>query len=155
MGFDDHRMDVLLAWIIISRQTIEDLIEWLKPLKDKMLSHMPHWKPSCFLVDDATQELKALWLVLYLVLFCVYFLRCLLISFIRFLIISNAFYVILTPSTHGYFIAYVSLLRSYGVWTRFPSTFVVGMSSKHGAYVVMKKSKMWRCGLESSKTFMM
>ncbi len=52
-GFDDHRMGVPLAWIITSKQTIEDLIEWLKPLKDKMLSHMPHWKPSCFLVDDA------------------------------------------------------------------------------------------------------
>ncbi len=36
---------------------------------------------------------------------------------------------------------YVSLLRSYGVWTRFPSTFVVGMLSKHGAYVVLKKIK--------------
>ncbi len=42
MGFDDHRMSVLLAWIITSRQTVQDLIEWLKPLKDKMLSHMPH-----------------------------------------------------------------------------------------------------------------
>ncbi len=47
IGFDDHRTGVLLAWIIISRQTIEDLIEWSKPLKDKMLSHMPHWKPLC------------------------------------------------------------------------------------------------------------
>jgi hypothetical protein len=54
-------------WIITSEQTVKDLIEWLKPLKDKMLSHMPHWKLSCFLVDDASQELKALWLVLYLV----------------------------------------------------------------------------------------
>ncbi len=26
-----------------------------------MLSHMPHWKPSCFFIDDAPQELKALW----------------------------------------------------------------------------------------------
>jgi hypothetical protein len=42
MGFDDHRMGVLLAYIIVSKQTIEDLIEWLEPLKDKMLSHMPH-----------------------------------------------------------------------------------------------------------------
>jgi len=60
MGFDDHGTSVLLAWIITSKQTVQDLIEWLKPLKDKMLSHMPHWKPSCFLVDDAPQELKAL-----------------------------------------------------------------------------------------------
>jgi hypothetical protein len=31
------------------------------------------------------------------------------------LITSNAFYVVLTPSTHGDFIAYVSLLGLYGV----------------------------------------
>jgi hypothetical protein len=67
MGFDDHRTGVPLVWIIINKQTVEDLIEWLKPLKDKMLSHMVHWKPSCFFVDDAPQELKALRLVLYLV----------------------------------------------------------------------------------------
>jgi len=35
MGFDDHCIGVLLTWIIISRQTVEDLIEWLKPLKKK------------------------------------------------------------------------------------------------------------------------
>jgi hypothetical protein len=33
MGFDDHHMGVPLVWIITSRQTVEDLIEWLKPLK--------------------------------------------------------------------------------------------------------------------------
>jgi hypothetical protein len=42
MQFDDHCIGVLLTWIITSKQTIEDLIKWLKPLKDKMLSHMPH-----------------------------------------------------------------------------------------------------------------
>ncbi len=67
MGFDDHHTSVLLTWISASKQTIEDLIEWLKSLKDKMLSHMPQWKPSCFLVDDVPQELKALWLILYLI----------------------------------------------------------------------------------------
>ncbi len=67
MGFDDHRTSVPFPWIITYRQTIQVLIEWLKPLKDKMLSHMPHWKPSCFFVDDAPQKLKALRLVLYLV----------------------------------------------------------------------------------------
>ncbi len=115
-----------------------------------MLSHMPHWKPPCFLVDDAPQELKALWYP-----YCIYFFRCCLTSFIKFLITSNAFYVVLTPSTHGDFITYVSLLGSYGVWTRFPPTFVIGMFSKHGAYVVLKKLKMWKCGVESYKTFMM
>jgi len=47
---------------------------------------------------------------------------------------------------------HVSLLGLYGVWTRFPSTFIVGMFWKHGTYVVLKKSKMWKCGVESSKT---
>jgi hypothetical protein len=42
MGFDDHRTGVPLAWIIRNRQTVQDTIEWLKPLKDKMLSHMKH-----------------------------------------------------------------------------------------------------------------
>jgi hypothetical protein len=60
MGFDDHHMGVRLAWINTCKQTVEDLIEWLKPLEDKMLSHMPHGKPSCFLIDDALQELRAL-----------------------------------------------------------------------------------------------
>ncbi len=68
MGFNDHHTGVILAWIITSKQTIEDLMEWLKSLKDKMLSLMAHWKPSCILIDDAPQELKALQLVLYLVL---------------------------------------------------------------------------------------
>jgi len=84
MGFDDHHTSVLLAWIITSMQTIEDLIEWLKPFKNKMLSHIPHWKPSCFFIDDAPEELKALRIVLYLL--CVYFFRCFLVSFRKFLI---------------------------------------------------------------------
>jgi hypothetical protein len=67
MGFDDHCTSALLVWIITSRQTVEDLIKWLKPLKDKMLSHMPHWTPSCILINDAPQELKALRLILYLI----------------------------------------------------------------------------------------
>ncbi len=42
MGFYDHHMGVPLMWIITSSQVVKDLIGWLKPLKDKMLSHMPH-----------------------------------------------------------------------------------------------------------------
>ncbi len=67
MGFGDHYMGVLLAWIITSTQIVEDLIKWLKPLKNKMLSHMPRWKPSYSLIDNAPEELKALWPVLYLI----------------------------------------------------------------------------------------
>jgi len=40
IGFDDHHMSVPLAWIIISRQIVQDLIEWLKPLKKKVIIHV-------------------------------------------------------------------------------------------------------------------
>jgi hypothetical protein len=76
----------------------------------------------------------------------VYFIKKI-ITFLKKLIISNAFYVVLNPFTHGDFIAYVSLLGLYGVWTRFLSSFVVGMFSKHVIYMISKKSKMWRCGV--------
>ncbi len=107
MGFDDHCTSVPLMWIITSRQTIEDLIKWLKPLKDKMLSHMPHWKPSCFLIDNAPQELKALWLVLYLVSTLYLFPWMFLVSFIKNLIISYAFYVIFP--IHSWWFYYICI----------------------------------------------
>jgi len=61
MGFDVHHNRVPLTWIITSRQTMDDLIQWFKPLKEKMLSIMPNWRPSCFIIDDAPQELWVLW----------------------------------------------------------------------------------------------
>jgi hypothetical protein len=46
-----------LAWIITNQKSMDDLIEWLQPLKTKMLSIMPNWRPNCFIIDDAPQEL--------------------------------------------------------------------------------------------------
>jgi hypothetical protein len=57
MMFDFHRTRVLVAWVITSWQVCEDLVEWLNALQAKLLSHMPHWKPSCFIMDDAPKEL--------------------------------------------------------------------------------------------------
>jgi hypothetical protein len=37
MCFGAHCTSVPLAWIITSQQTIDDLLEWLRPLKTKML----------------------------------------------------------------------------------------------------------------------
>jgi hypothetical protein len=37
MVFDAHRIGVLVAWIITSCQTHDDLVEWLIPLKAKLL----------------------------------------------------------------------------------------------------------------------
>jgi hypothetical protein len=61
MVFDAHCTVVLVAWIITSCQTCDDLVEWLIPLKTKLLRKNPKWKPSCFIVDDSPQELRALW----------------------------------------------------------------------------------------------
>jgi len=33
-----------LTWIVTSQKIVDDLIEWLKPLKAKVLSIMPNWK---------------------------------------------------------------------------------------------------------------
>jgi hypothetical protein len=61
MDFYVHHIGMPLTWIITSRQIMDDLIEWVQPLKVKMLSIMPNWKPNCFIIDDAPQELRALW----------------------------------------------------------------------------------------------
>jgi len=61
MVFDAHCIGMLVAWIIISCQTCINLVEWLTPLKTKLLRKNPKWKPSCFIVDDVAQELQALW----------------------------------------------------------------------------------------------
>jgi hypothetical protein len=37
MVFDAHRTGVPVAWIITSYQTCDDLVEWLTPLKTKLL----------------------------------------------------------------------------------------------------------------------
>ncbi len=60
MGFDAHRNKIPLAWVITNRQIVDDLVEWFKALKAKILVIMPDWKPSCFIIDDAPQELWAL-----------------------------------------------------------------------------------------------
>jgi phosphatidylserine decarboxylase len=57
MVFDAHHTRVPVAWIITSRQTCDDLMEWLTPLKTKFLKKIPKWKASCFIVDDAPQKL--------------------------------------------------------------------------------------------------
>jgi hypothetical protein len=63
MVFDSHWIGIPVAWIVISWQTWNDLIEWLAPLGIKLFSRMHGWKLVCFIVDDAPHELAALWWV--------------------------------------------------------------------------------------------
>ncbi len=57
MVFDAHRIKMPNVWITTSRQTCNDLVEWLTLLKINLLRQNLEWKPSCFIVDDALQEL--------------------------------------------------------------------------------------------------
>ncbi len=139
-----------------SRQIIEDLIEWLKPLKDKMLSHMAHWKPSCFLVDDAPQELKALQLVLHIVPTLCLFLYMFLNIFHK---MFNYFKCILccTNPIHSWWFYCICIpikvVWGYGQGFHLPLLLACFQSMMFTWY--QKKSKMWKCVVESSKTFMM
>jgi hypothetical protein len=65
MVFDAHCTGVPIAWIITSHQTCDDLVDWLTPLKTKLLRKNLKWKPSCFIVGGAPQELQTLRRVLF------------------------------------------------------------------------------------------
>jgi hypothetical protein len=60
MVFDAYHIGMSIAWNITSRQTCIDLVEWLTLLKTKILRKNPKWKPSCFIVGDVPQKLRAL-----------------------------------------------------------------------------------------------
>jgi len=60
MVFDAHCTGVPIAWNITSCQTCNDLVEWLIPLKTKLLRKNFKWKSSCFIIDGAPYELQAL-----------------------------------------------------------------------------------------------
>jgi len=57
MVFDAHRIGVLVAWIITSHQTCNDLVAWSIILKAKLLRKNPKWKPPCFIIDNVPQKL--------------------------------------------------------------------------------------------------
>jgi hypothetical protein len=58
MVFDFHHTGVPYAWVITSWQTCENLVEQLNALWAKLFLHMPNWKPSCFIVDDASYKFE-------------------------------------------------------------------------------------------------
>jgi hypothetical protein len=63
---------VPIVWVI----TCENLMEWLRALWAKLLSYMPHWKPSCFIVDDPHRNFEhcsGCTLIFYFLLHCLLF----------------------------------------------------------------------------------
>ncbi len=65
MVFDAHHTKILVAWIITSCQTCNELVEWLNLLKEKLQGKMFEWKFSCFIIEDGPQELQTLQWVLF------------------------------------------------------------------------------------------
>jgi hypothetical protein len=57
MRFDAQHTKMLVTRIITNHETCNDLVEWLCPLKAKLQRKMPGWKPSCFIINNAPQEL--------------------------------------------------------------------------------------------------
>jgi hypothetical protein len=58
MVFDLHHTWVPIAWVITSWQAYEDLVEWLIPSQAKLVANISYYKPLCFIMDDAPQELQ-------------------------------------------------------------------------------------------------
>jgi len=137
MVFDAHLTRVPIAWIITSHQTCNSLVEWLTPLKTKLLRNSPKWKPSCFIVNNVAQELWAL--------------RWIWFSFYFFL----SFYVHVTISKlHSAFsiidhviswnknkLVFYAWLGWCGARIKCPFTFAHGTSQRFGVYVQWKKIK--------------
>ncbi len=58
--FDEWHNGIPIAWVITSRQKECDIYDWLWALKLFANNEDKHWKPSCFIVDDAIQEREAI-----------------------------------------------------------------------------------------------
>ena len=58
--FDDWNNGILVAWVLRSRSSEEDLAMWLEPLKRHIDKDMSTFLPSCFLTDDAAEIQNAL-----------------------------------------------------------------------------------------------
>ncbi len=124
MVFDAHHIEVLVAWIITSHQTCDDLVEWLTLLKTKLLRKNIKWKPLCFILDDSPQELKALrWVLFSFYLFLSFYVHATISKFHpTFSIVNN---VISWNDNKLIFYAWLGLC---GLTIKCPFTFAHGMS---------------------------
>lgn len=60
IAFDSHQMGLPVAWSIQQKETTELIVIFLQKIKTAALELEPDWKPSCFIIDCATQEVAAL-----------------------------------------------------------------------------------------------
>lgn len=108
-------------------------MEWLIPLKAKLLSNMPEWKPSCFIIDDASQKLQVIWWMDYFIfIFFNSFSTCLCLH----IHVSKCVYVFLMWK-------FCACIRLCGIRIMHPFPFAHGMFWKHGIHYQWIKSKTW------------
>eukprot|EP01018_Ginkgo_biloba_P031019 Gb_19917 [translate_table: standard] len=56
--FDTHQNGVPVAWIISSSSLANDIRNWMEKLRCRIHEVDPTWRPSAFMVDDATADIN-------------------------------------------------------------------------------------------------
>ena len=60
MVFDEQQSGVPVAWVVMSRNTSQDIATWLEHLMHRCFQLRSDWKVNAFMVDDALAEIVAL-----------------------------------------------------------------------------------------------
>ena len=60
MAFDEQQSGVPIACVVASRNTSQDIAQWLERLMHRCYQLCPDWKVNAFMVDDALAEIDAL-----------------------------------------------------------------------------------------------
>ena len=60
VAFDEQQSGVPVAWVVASRNTLEDIALWLEHLMHRCHKIRIDWKVNAFIDDDALAEINAL-----------------------------------------------------------------------------------------------
>ncbi|GLJ46816.1 hypothetical protein SUGI_0987230 [Cryptomeria japonica] len=58
--FDEQQSGVPVAWVVTSRNKIEDIQVWLMELRRRGKEKRPDWRINAFIMDDASAEIQAI-----------------------------------------------------------------------------------------------
>ena len=60
MVFNEHRNGILVAWVISSSNTTNDICRWVLSLFAIRIKERPIWRVQAFITDDVAAEIGAL-----------------------------------------------------------------------------------------------
>ena len=60
MVFDKHHNEILVAWVISSYNTANDICIWMLSLFAIGIKECPYWHVQAFITDDAAAKIGAL-----------------------------------------------------------------------------------------------